>query len=185
MTGIFVAVLAGLANIDEIVQLTNIGTLFAFVLVCIGVSVLRVKDPGRHRPFRVPGGAFLVPALGAACCIFLMVYLPPASWWRFIGWLVIGASIYAAYGYSSSVLGRKAGRPAKRPAFMTWMAYGFALAGLGLFVIPHDAGLGRLIAEALDSADADHTRSLFGLGLIVVGLMSAVIGAVNGRRRLD
>ena len=148
MTGIFVAVLAGLANIDEIVQLTNIGTLFAFVLDSIGVSVLRIKDPGRHRPFRVPGGAFLVPFLGAACCIFLMVYLPPASWWRFIGWLVLGAGIYAAYGYSSSVLGRRAGRPAKRPAFMTWMAYGFFLAGTGLFVIPHDAGLGQLIAFA-------------------------------------
>ena len=100
----------------------------------------------------MPGGAFLVPVLGAACCIFLMVYLPPASWWRFIGWLVIGAAIYAAYGYSSSVLGRRAGRPAKRPAFMTWMAYGFALAGTGLFVIPHDAGLGQLIVEARDAA---------------------------------
>jgi len=184
MTGVFVAVLAGLANIDEIVQLTNIGTLFAFVLVCIGVSVLRVKDPHRHRPFRVPGGAFLVPGLGAACCIFLMIYLPPASWWRFIGWLVIGAAVYAAYGYSSSVLGRRAGRPAKRPAFMTWMAYGFALAGTGLFVIPHDAGLGQLLAEARDAGNADHTRALLGLALIVVGVLAVVVGAVQGRKRL-
>ena len=183
MTGIFVAVLAGLANIDEIVQLTNIGTLFAFVLVCIGVSVLRVRDPVRHRPFRVPGGAFLVPGLGAACCIFLMVYLPPASWWRFIGWLVIGAAVYCAYGYSASVLGRRAGRPAKRPAFMTWMAYGFALAGIGLFVIPHDAGLGQLIAEARDAANADHTRALLGLALIVVGIAAVGVGAVQGRKR--
>ena len=110
------AVLAGLANIDEIVQLTNIGTLFAFVLVCIGVTVLRVQGSRTAtRPFRVPGGALLVPMLGAACCIFLMVYLPPASWWRFVGWLVLGAAIYAAYGYSSSVLGRRAGRPATAP----------------------------------------------------------------------
>jgi APA family basic amino acid/polyamine antiporter len=183
ITGWFVAILAGLANIDEIVQLTNIGTLFAFVLVCVGVSVLRVKDPGRHRPFRVPGGSFLVPVLGALCCIFLMVYLPPASWWRFIGWLVFGAAIYAAYGYSSSVLGRKAGRPAKRPGFMTWMAYGFFLAGVGLFVIPHDAGLGQLLAEARDAGAQDHGRALAGLALILVGLAAAGVGALKGRRQ--
>jgi len=181
ITGWFVAVLAGFANIDEIVQLTNIGTLFAFVLVCIGVSVLRVKDPDRHRPFRVPGGTFLVPTLGALCCIFLMVYLPPASWWRFIGWLVFGAAIYAAYGYSSSVLGRKAGRPAKRPAFMTWMAYGFLLCGIGLFVIPHNAGLGQLIAEALDAASGDHLRALVGLGFVLVGVAAVALGVLQGR----
>jgi APA family basic amino acid/polyamine antiporter len=183
ITGWFVAILAGVANIDEIVQLTNIGTLFAFVLVCIGVSVLRVKDPDRHRPFRVPGGAFLVPALGALCCIFLMVYLPPASWWRFIGWLVFGAAIYAAYGYSSSVLGRKTGRPAKRPAFMTWMAYGFLFAGAGLFVIPHDAGLTQLVAEASDASATGHVRALIGLGLILTGLAAVAVGALQGRRR--
>jgi ABC-type nitrate/sulfonate/bicarbonate transport system permease component len=113
-----------------------------------------------------------------------MVYLPPASWWRFIGWLVVGAAIYAAYGYSSSVLGRRAGRPAKRPAFMTWMAYGFALAGTGLFIIPHDAGLGQLLAEARDAANLDHVRALIGLILIVVGVAAVVVGAAQGRKRL-
>ncbi|MEO8275713.1 MAG: amino acid permease [Thermoanaerobaculia bacterium] len=183
ITGWFVAILAGLANIDEIVQLTNIGTLFAFVLVCIGVSVLRVKDPDRHRPFRVPGGSFLVPVLGALCCIFLMVYLPPASWWRFIGWLVFGAAIYAAYGYSSSVLGRKAGRPATRPAFMTWMAYGFLLAGIGLFVIPHNAGLTLLFGEAGDANSPSHMRAGIGLAFIAVGVVAVAIGALQSRRR--
>jgi len=182
ITGWFVALIAGVANIDEIVQLTNIGTLFAFVLVCIGVTVLRHTDPGRPRPFRVPGGAWLVPMLGAACCVFLMVYLPPASWWRFVGWLVLGASIYAAYGYSASVLGRKAGRPARTPPFMSWMAVGFLLAGIGLFVIPHDAGLGRLIEEARDRYAVDHTRAVIGLTLIVAGLFAAALGAWQGRR---
>ncbi len=146
--------------------------------------MLRVKDPDRHRA--VPGTGRRVPGavLGAACCIFLMVYLPPASWWRFIGWLVLGAAIYCAYGYSSSVLGRRAGRPAKRPAFMTWMAYGFALAGTGLFVIPHDAGLGQLIAEARNAADIDHTRALIGLALIAIGLAAVGVGAAQGRKRL-
>jgi APA family basic amino acid/polyamine antiporter len=183
ITGWFVAVFAGVANIDEIVQLTNIGTLFAFVLVCIGVVVLRYKDPGRPRPFRVPGGAWLVPMLGAACCVFLMVYLPPASWWRFVGWLVLGAAIYAAYGYSSSVLGRRAGRPATTPPFMSWMAVGFLLAGIGLFTIPHDAGLGRLIAEARDLTADDHTRALIGLTLIVAGTLAVTLGIWQGRRQ--
>ena len=183
ITGWFVAVLAGFANIDEIVQLTNIGTLFAFVLVCIGVIVLRYKDPGRPRPFRVPGGALPVPLLGAACCVFLMVYLPPASWWRFVGWLVLGAAIYAAYGYSNSVLGRRAGRPVTTPPFMAWMATGFLFAGVGLFTIPHDAGLGRLLEEARDRGADDHSRALVGLTLIVAGILSVALGAWQGRRR--
>ena len=183
ITGWFVAIFAGVANIDEIVELTNIGTLFAFVLVCIGVTVLRYKDPGRPRPFRVPGGALLVPMLGAACCVFLMVYLPPASWWRFVGWLVLGAAIYAAYGYSNSVLGRRAGRPATTPPFMAWMATGFLLAGIGLFTIPHDAGLGRLVEEARDAAAGDHTRALIGLTLIVAGVVAVALGAWQGRQR--
>ncbi|MGE0641684.1 MAG: amino acid permease [Thermoanaerobaculia bacterium] len=183
ITGIFVAFFAAVANIDEIVQLTNIGTLFAFVLVCLGVIILRRKDPHRHRPFRVPGGDFLVPILGAACCIFLMVYLPPASWWRFIGWLVLGAAIYAAFGYSSSVLGRKAGRPSVTPPFMRLMALGFLLAGVGLFLIPHDAGIGRLIREASTSGAEDHFRALLGLVLIVGGLAAVAVGALTGRRR--
>jgi APA family basic amino acid/polyamine antiporter len=183
VTGIFVAVFAGVANIDEIVQLTNIGTLFAFVLVCLGVIVLRRSDPNRPRPFRVPGGDFLVPLLGAGCCIFLMVYLPPASWWRFIGWLVIGAAVYAAYGYSSSVLGRKAGRPPVTPPFMTWMAVGFTLAGVGLFLIPHDAGVGKLVEEAMTSGADDHWRALAGSTLIVAGTFAVLVGAWMGRRR--
>ena len=185
ITGWFVAVLAGLANIDEIVQLTNIGTLFAFVLVCLGVTVLRYKDPGRERPFRVPGGAWLVPLLGAACCIFLMVYLPPASWWRFIGWLVLGAAIYAAYGWRMSVLGRRAGRPVENPRFMQIVALGFLLAGVGLFTIPHDAGLGELVREASTAGVVDHGRALWGGLLIVSGLIALGAGAALGAARRD
>jgi APA family basic amino acid/polyamine antiporter len=106
LTGILVAVFSGLANIGEVVELTNIGTLFAFVLVCVGITILRYKDPDRVRPFRVPFGAWVVPMLGAVFCIFLMFYLPPTSWWRFIGWLVLGMAIYFSYGYTNSVVGR-------------------------------------------------------------------------------
>jgi APA family basic amino acid/polyamine antiporter len=105
LTGVFVAVFAGFANIDEIVQLTNIGTLFAFVLVAIGVIILRRTDPDRPRPFRTPLVP-IVPALAALSCIYLMVPLPLETWVRFIVWLAIGMVIYLAYGRHHSVLGR-------------------------------------------------------------------------------
>src|SRR5262249_14811077 len=71
ITGVAVALLSAFTNIDEAVELTNIGTLFAFVLVAIGVIVLRVREPDRRRPFRVPGSP-VTPLLAAASCLFLM-----------------------------------------------------------------------------------------------------------------
>ncbi|HKV06757.1 MAG TPA: amino acid permease [Thermoanaerobaculia bacterium] len=182
LTGIAVAVFSGIANINEVVELTNIGTLFAFLLVCIGITVLRYKDPNRPRGFRVPLGAWIIPMLGAASCIFLMVYLPPSSWWRFIGWLVLGMAIYFSYGYSHSVVGKESGRPAKSPG-QNLAALGFFLAGVGLFIIPHDAGLGELIQEATTEAMKDHTRALIGLILIVGGIVAGVVGMAMGRGR--
>ena len=183
LTGIAVAAFAAVANINEVVELTNIGTLFAFVLVSVGITVLRYKDPERQRGFRVPGGAWLVPMLSAASCIFLMVYLPPSSWWRFIGWLVLGMAVYFAYGYNHSKVGRESGRPTRAGLAQRLAALGFLLAAAGLFVIPHDAGLGRLLAEAGNAADPDHGRALWGLGLIVTGLVLVAAGMVGGGRR--
>jgi APA family basic amino acid/polyamine antiporter len=103
ITGAFVAFFAAFANIDEVVELTNIGTLFAFVLVAIGVLVLRYTEPDRERPFKVP----LVPIvpLGAvAACLFLMLQLPAITWIRFILWLAAGLAIYFLYGYRKSRL---------------------------------------------------------------------------------
>jgi APA family basic amino acid/polyamine antiporter len=104
LTGVGVGVLAAVSNIDEMVDLTNIGTLSAFLLVCIGVSILRFKIPDRPRPFRVPFGPWLVPALGALSCVGMIAYLPPTSWVRFGVWLVVGLTVYAAYGYRHSRL---------------------------------------------------------------------------------
>jgi APA family basic amino acid/polyamine antiporter len=112
-TGVAVALLSAFANLDVFVELTNIGTLFAFVLVSIGVLVLRYKDPGRRRPFRAPLVPF-VPLAGIAICIYLMVNLPRATWVRFGIWLAIGMVIYFLYGYRKSRLAR---RPPGPPDF--------------------------------------------------------------------
>ena len=103
LTGVFVAVFAAVANIDEIVELTNIGTLFAFILVAIGIIILRRIDPNRPRPFRTPLVP-LVPLLSVVCCGYLMMELPWVTWLRFVIWLVIGLVFYFMYGYKHSRL---------------------------------------------------------------------------------
>ena len=87
----------------ETYDLTNIGTLFAFALVAAGVLVLRVKEPNRPRPFKVPAVWLLAP-LGIAACLFIMVGLPRQAWERFAIWLAIGVVLYAVYGYRHSKL---------------------------------------------------------------------------------
>jgi APA family basic amino acid/polyamine antiporter len=104
LTGLLVGGVSAVASIDEMVDLTNIGTLFAFMLVCIGIVVLRFREPDRRRPFRVPFGPLLVPLLGLASCLLLVAYLPPTSWARFVGWLLAGLVIYATYGARRSRL---------------------------------------------------------------------------------
>jgi APA family basic amino acid/polyamine antiporter len=103
VTGAFVAFFSALLNIDEVVQLTNIGTLFAFVLVCLGILILRAKEPDRPRKFRVPFVP-VVPLLGAGMCVFLMAGLPALTWERFVLWLVVGLVLYFAYGRKKSRL---------------------------------------------------------------------------------
>ncbi len=102
-TGIFVAVFSSFFSLDVMAELCNIGTLFAFIVVCAGVIVLRVKDPDRPRPFRVPGG-YVTPALGIFFCVFLMLGLGFMTWLRFIIWLAAGLVIYIFYGYNNSRL---------------------------------------------------------------------------------
>jgi APA family basic amino acid/polyamine antiporter len=103
LTGVFVAVCAAIANIDEIVQLTNIGTLFAFVLVAIGIWILRVREPERPRKFRVPFVPW-TPLMGIAMCAWLMAGLPWVTWVRFGLWLAAGLVIYFAYSAKRSRL---------------------------------------------------------------------------------
>jgi APA family basic amino acid/polyamine antiporter len=102
-TGVFVAIFAAFANINEIVELTNIGTLFAFVLVCFGVLILRRTDPDRPRVFRTPFVPW-VPLLGIGMCLYLMLGLPTKTWILFGAWLLVGLVFYFAYGFRHSKL---------------------------------------------------------------------------------
>jgi APA family basic amino acid/polyamine antiporter len=103
LTGLVVAFASLIGDAAETYDLTNIGTLFAFTLVCIGVLVLRVKEPDRPRPFRVPL-VWPVALLGAAACVFIMTGLPQQAWIRFGWWLAFGLALYFVYGYCHSKL---------------------------------------------------------------------------------
>src|SRR5881392_2437992 len=97
LTGLFVAAMAGFLPLGILAEMTSIGTLFAFVIVCGAVLVMRRTNPNANRPFRAPFVP-LVPILGIATCLLLMFSLPAENWYRLIVWLVIGLVIYFGYG---------------------------------------------------------------------------------------
>jgi APA family basic amino acid/polyamine antiporter len=105
VAGFVVAIPSGLFDIGTLADLSNIGTLFAFVLVSIGVIVLRVREPERYRGFRVPGG-WVIPALSVCFCLLLMAGLPIITWFRFLIWLLIGLVIYCFYSRHRSEFAR-------------------------------------------------------------------------------
>lgn len=103
VTGCGVALLAGFIPIGEAADMTNIGTLFAFCLVCMGVWWLRVTQPQRPRPFRLPLMP-VIPLLGMASCLGLMLFLPMLTWIRFGVWTFVGVVVYLLYGRRQSLL---------------------------------------------------------------------------------
>ena len=103
ITGVIVAVCSSISNISELVDLTNIGTLFAFVLVAAGIILLRYTDPERPRPFRTPWVP-LVPLGAIGSCVYLMCELPGVTWLRFFLWMAFGLIWYFAYGFHQSRL---------------------------------------------------------------------------------
>jgi basic amino acid/polyamine antiporter, APA family len=106
LVGVFVALLTGFLPIDALLHLTNIGTLFAFVIVCAAVLIMRRTNPDAERPFRVPLYP-LVPILGILTCLLLMFSLPVENWYRLIAWMALGFVVYFLYGYKHSELRRR------------------------------------------------------------------------------
>lgn len=103
LIGVFVAVLTGFLPIGALLNMTNIGTLFAFLIVCAAVLIMRRTNPDAERPFRAPLYPF-VPILGILSCLMLMFSLPVENWYRLLIWMVLGFVIYFAYGYTHSGL---------------------------------------------------------------------------------
>jgi APA family basic amino acid/polyamine antiporter len=110
LCGALVALVASLTPIDKLAYLCNIGTLFAFFLVCLGVLVLRLTRPALSRPFRCPYGK-LVSVSGALVCLGLMLSMPASSWWRLGLWLLAGLAVYFTYALLSGRLDVKEATP--------------------------------------------------------------------------
>jgi APA family basic amino acid/polyamine antiporter len=144
VTGLVVAVGSLFMDENEIYDLTNIGTLSAFAIVCVGVLVLRRTDPDRPRPFRVPALP-MVSVAGAAACLYVMSGLPWSAWERFGVWLAAGLVIYAVYGYGHTRLRGPLASPgqlmfsfrgrASRETFWVAMAAVVSLQVLALFFL--------------------------------------------------
>ncbi|HEX5881598.1 MAG TPA: amino acid permease [Actinomycetota bacterium] len=116
VTGVVVALIATFVPLSTLADMVNIGTLFAFVLVSLGVIVLRRTQPDLPRAFRMPAVP-LIPILAVLACVFLMLNLGTLTWWRFLVWMALGLIVYFLYGYRSSRLARsQAGErpPARR-----------------------------------------------------------------------
>jgi len=116
LTGLFVAFCGGLMPMSLVGELVSIGTLLAFVLVCVGVPLLRVASPEIERPFKVPGGsagAWIVGISGALACLYVMWGLPKDTWLRLVLWMEAGLLIYAGFGWRRSRLANPRETPAR------------------------------------------------------------------------
>jgi basic amino acid/polyamine antiporter, APA family len=106
MCGFVVSLVAGFIPLGELAETVNIGTLASFVMVCVGVIVLRIRQPNLHRPFKNPWNP-LIPVLGISSCGALMTFLPAATWHRFLLWIVAGVIFYFIYSFKHSKLNNK------------------------------------------------------------------------------
>ena len=152
VAGFFVGIPAGIFDIGTLADLSNIGTLFAFVLVSLAVLILRTRQPERARSFRVPLVWIVAPG-SVACCLVLMMGLPVESWIRFVVWLVIGMLLYLSYGARRSSSGAELPADDRRRGLAKADRVLIGLAGalllLGLWVV-------STIVRGVAPADTEH-----------------------------
>ncbi|OAV64409.1 Putrescine importer PuuP [Bacteroidales bacterium Barb6] len=129
-------------------ELTSIGTLFAFILVCAGVLVLRKKMPNAQRAFKTPFVP-LVPILGICVCLFMMVYLPFETWTRLLIWMLVGMDVYYLYGSKHSKIQEGKGITAKEKRTVSWVTVGiaFLLCVIAVLCYMSEGGLTSMIVS--------------------------------------
>jgi APA family basic amino acid/polyamine antiporter len=163
---LFVSLFAAFVPARVVGEMTSIGTLFAFILVCIGIWVLRVKMPELPRSFKTPLVP-LVPILGIITCLFMMIFLPMDTWIRLLVWMLIGIDIYLAYGAKHSHLGNgTTSRKGMRVARYT---------GLALAILLVVAGA---LHQYIEGFDED--RTLFYISIVFAVIHLGVYGAKLG-----
>jgi APA family basic amino acid/polyamine antiporter len=197
ITGVVVSIVAGFTPIQVLGEMTSIGTLFAFVVVCAAVLILRAKRPDAHRPFKVPFGP-LFPVLGVLSCVYLMVNLTVMTWVRFLLWLDIGMVIYWFYGRTHSPLVDPAEAAARSTGenvanFLKMFGYMLLFNGFCILLLGVLTQVGVTTEElakwheldALISRFGMHINpeiaDRFGIQIIVVGAIFTAIGWVLGR----
>ena len=175
ITCVVVAIVAGFTRIEVVGEMTSIGTLFAFVVVCAAVIVLRIKRPDAKRPFRAPGGQ-LTPILGVISCAYLMLSLATLTWVRFLVWLDIGMLIYWFYSrthspfFNAELEGKKTSAERSRDFMMMWgglgLFNGFWIVLVGLMTV---LGINReATAKWHEVGISAEQATAWGLGILVV-----------------
>jgi hypothetical protein len=202
ITGVIVSIVAGFTPIQVLGEMTSIGTLFAFVVVCSAVLILRVKRPDARRPFKVWGGP-LFPVLGVLACLYLMVNLTVMTWVRFLVWLDLGMLIYWFYGRTHSPLHDKAESLRRNAAenignFFTMLGYMMLFNGFCILLLALLTEWGWISEELAKWHEFDATISriglhinpqiadAFGLKILIAGAVVTAIGLVlakSGKKR--
>ena len=188
ITCVIVAITAGFTQIQVVGEMTSIGTLFAFVVVCAAVLILRSKRPDAARPFRVAGGP-IIPVLGILSCVWLMLSLPVITWVRFLVWLDLGLLIYWLYGRRKSPLADAAEQRAQGTAtalgnFATMLGAVMMFNGFSVAALAYMTQLGITTETTAKWEEVNYSPDRaddLGLLLLGAGVLLLVVGRLTSR----